>query len=56
MQPYKKYIGFPSGFIRFKTFEINYSMLDLALPFSIEFSRHLIFFRVLCVSLIINRK
>lgn len=51
----KKYISFLSGFIRFKSFEINYSLLYWALPFSMEFSKHLIFLRILCISIIINK-
>lgn len=52
----KKYLGKLSGFIRFERFEINYHLTDWSLPFGFEYHPYLLFFRFLCVSLIINKK
>lgn len=51
----KKYLNIKNGFTRNKKgLELNWSIYDWALPISIDFSsKHLIFIRFLCVSLII---
>ena len=46
----KKYLNWKSGFIRFKHFEINWSIYDIALPLSIDWSTSIFSFRVLFVS------
>jgi hypothetical protein len=50
----EKYFNFKSGFIRSKKgLELNWSIYDWALPLSIDFtSKHIIFIRIFCVSLI----
>lgn len=53
----KKHLNTKSGFYRFNNrVEINWSVYEWALPFSIEFSEYLMLVRVLCISLIIPRK
>lgn len=53
-----KYISWYTGFIRFNKVEINWEMNDWALPLSISFENYsyqkLVFFRILCISLIIS--
>jgi len=56
MKVRKKYINWKSGFVRFKYFEINWSVFDWALLFNISFSNHYIFLQILCLSLIIESK
>lgn len=52
----KKCLMLDSGFIRFKNgVEINWSISDWALPLSITFSEHLLFIRILFISLIIQK-
>lgn len=52
----KKHISFKIGFIRFKNrIEISWSIYEWALPFSFELSGYLLFFRVLCFSIIIPK-
>ena len=46
----KKYLNLESGFIRFNRFEINWSIYDIALPLSIDWSTSVFSFRVLFVS------
>jgi len=51
----KKHLEPKYGYIKFKRFEINYSIYEWALPFSIDFTEYLIFMRFFCVSVIINK-
>jgi hypothetical protein len=53
----KKYLNIKSGFIRFNNdIELNWSLYEWALLFSIDFSNNYLFLRFLCVSIILPIK
>lgn len=49
----KKYLGLSTGFIRFKKFEINYSLYDWALPYTYEKNNNKRFYRLFFISIIL---
>ncbi len=46
----KKHLNWKSGFIRFNKFELNWSIYEIALPLSIDWSTSLLNIRILFLS------
>lgn len=50
----KKYIKWNCGYIRFKKFELNWNIKDIALPLSIDFScTYFVYIRILFIGIFI---